>query len=263
MTGQGRRGRAGSEAGHGPVQGSCGPRSRRSGRPATPRWSAAPSAAWRAEVAGNRRVEVGGHQRAEVGGQPRPGIAASHSRQTSRPSAVSLEDMTSTASVATRIQVHPIEPAVLSQLRERDDARPSAPAAGRRRGREPAPLLPAPQPSGRTARARLLRAAAPLGAADRRRSRPYEELGPVFIHPAPCDGPAQPGFPPDSLGSTGTARLPGRWRDHERAAAGAAEASAAAAVETILAQLLDDPGRGDRARPGRGVGCFQFEVSRA
>jgi hypothetical protein len=172
--------------------------------------------------------------------------------------------MTSTASVATRIQVHPIEPAVLSQLRERDDA-----------GHQPRLLADAE--GGNPLRCCLRRSHpgeqlalvsyAPLRRWARRTGAdpgPYEELGPVFIHPARCDGPAQPGFPPDSLGKHWVLRayladgaiMSGRLLE-------AAEASAAAAVETILAQLLDDPDVAIVHVRAVEFGCFQFEVSRA
>lgn len=98
--------------------------------------------------------------------------------------------MTSTAQIATGIQVSAIDAAVLSQLRERDDA-----------GREPRLLTD--DDGGSPLRCCLRRSRpgesialvsyAPLRRWARQTGAdpgPYEELGPVFIHQAPCEGPA-------------------------------------------------------------------------
>lgn len=99
--------------------------------------------------------------------------------------------MTSTVQIATRIQVRAIDAAVLNQLRERDDA-----------GREPRLLTD--DEGGSPLRCCLRRSRpgesialvsyAPLRRWARQTGAdpgPYEELGPVFIHQAPCEGPAR------------------------------------------------------------------------
>jgi Protein of unknown function (DUF1203) len=93
---------------------------------------------------------------------------------------------------------------------------------------------------------------------------PYDEVGPVFIHPAPCAGPDDEGFPPDHLGARRVLRayladgriMGGRLLD-------AAETSSASAVEAILAETLNDPDVAILHVRAVEFGCFQFEVSRA
>jgi hypothetical protein len=97
--------------------------------------------------------------------------------------------------------VVPIPPDVAAELRLRDDA-----------GREPelvvdegggSPLrccLRASAPG----EALLLASYAPLrrwAAARHVDPGAYEELGPVFVHPRPCDGPAHDGYPDDLRGT--------------------------------------------------------------
>jgi Protein of unknown function (DUF1203) len=172
--------------------------------------------------------------------------------------------MASTTPVATRIQIHAIDTAVLRELNERDDAGHQPWRLTDAEGGNPLRCcLRRSQPGEQVALvsyAPLRRWATRTGA----EPGPYEELGPVFIHPLPCDGPAGAGFPPDLLGSHWVLRayladgriLSGRLLE-------AAEASDAATVEAILAQLLDDPDIAIVHVRAVEFGCFQFEVSRA
>jgi hypothetical protein len=174
-----------------------------------------------------------------------------------------MEDMTSKASVATRVQIHAIDSAVLSQLRERDDTGNQPRLLTDSEGGNPLRCcLRRSHPGEQVA----LVSYAPLRRWARRTGAdpgPYEELGPVFIHPSPCDGPAQGGFPPDYLGKHWVLRA---YLADGRILGGqlveASDVSDAAAVEEILARLLDDPDVAIVHVRAVEFGCFQFEVSR-
>jgi hypothetical protein len=174
-----------------------------------------------------------------------------------------MDHMTLTSAVATRIQVHAIDAPAASQLRERDDA-------GHR------PRLLTDVEGGSPLRCCLRRSRpgeqvalvsfAPLRRWARRTGAdpgPYDELGPVFIHPSPCDGPARDGFPADYLGA--------RWLLRAYRADGTilrgqlaegADVAGAAAAEKVLARLLSDPDVAIAHVRAVEFGCFQFEVSR-
>jgi hypothetical protein len=171
--------------------------------------------------------------------------------------------MASTTPVATRIQIRAIDTAVLRELHERDDA-----------GHQPRQLTDTE--GGNPLRCCLRRtwpgeqvvlvAYAPLRRWARRTGAdpgPYEEVGPIFIHPGSCGGPARDGFPPDLLGHHWVLRsyladgriLSGRLAE-------VAEASDAATAEAILAELLDDPDVAVVHVRAVEFGCFQFEAGR-
>jgi hypothetical protein len=115
--------------------------------------------------------------------------------------------MSTTTETGLSYQVRAIAPEVLSELRRRDDA-----------GREPriltdcegSPLrccLRPIQPGERAALvsyAPLRRWASADAAAD---PGPYDEMGPVFIHPEPCAGPEGTGFPAWLAGSHRVLRM--------------------------------------------------------
>ncbi|HUD37668.1 MAG TPA: DUF1203 domain-containing protein [Streptosporangiaceae bacterium] len=165
----------------------------------------------------------------------------------------------------TRYEVRAIRPDVLGQLRVRDDAgrtprlvtnadgdRPPLRCClrGARPGEEIALVSYAP----------LRRWAASAGADP----GPYDELGPVFIHPAPCEGPAGNGFPPDLLGSgrvfraygAGGSILFGRL-------ATADEITDASAADRVIDDVFADPRVAVVHARAVEYGCFTFEIRRA
>jgi Protein of unknown function (DUF1203) len=171
--------------------------------------------------------------------------------------------MTASTSTMTRIRVAAIDPAALSELRVRDDAgRPPRLLTDDEGGSPLRCCLRRIEPGERVALvsyAPLRRWAAQSGADP----GPYDEVGPVFIHPEPCGGPA------------GTAGFPavlaqGRWMLRRYAAQG----------HILGGQLIDlgpapDPDAGSAAlaaalsEPDVAVvhvralefGCFQFAAT--
>jgi len=160
-------------------------------------------------------------------------------------------------------QIRAIDPGVLGELRQRDDA-------------GAAPWLLVDEEGGSPLRCCLRRISpgervalvsyAPL----RRWARetgadpgPYEETGPVFIHPGPCAGPARPGYPEPLVGSSRVFRsysadgriLGGRLF-------GVTEASDASSAETVLAGIFDDPAVALVHVRAVEFGCFIFEARR-
>jgi hypothetical protein len=93
---------------------------------------------------------------------------------------------------------------------------------------------------------------------------PYDELGPVFIHPAPCEGPAGDGFPPDLLGSARVFRAYGIGGSilFGRLAAPDETADAQAAAR-LLDELFADPRVAVAHARAVEFGCFTFEIGRA
>jgi hypothetical protein len=171
--------------------------------------------------------------------------------------------MASTTPVATRVQIHAIGAAVLRELIERDDAGHQPRLLTDTEGGNP---LRCCLRSSRPGEQVALVSYAPLRRWARRTGAdpgPYDEVGPVFIHPAPCEGPADVGFPADHVGASRVLRaylangqiMGGRLIE-------AAEAASAAAVEAILAEMLNDPDTAIVHVRAVGFGCFQFEVSR-
>ncbi|ETK37927.1 DUF1203 domain-containing protein [Microbispora sp. ATCC PTA-5024] len=160
-------------------------------------------------------------------------------------------------------EIRAIEPAVLDQLRKTDDA-----------GREPRVI--ADEEGGAPLRCCLRRSApgetimlvsyAPLrrwAAETGADPGPYEELGPVFVHAEPCEGP-EPGYPESMGGPHRVMRayrpdgsiLDGHLLDGGRSA----DASAASA---LLGELFDDPGVAVVHMRAVEFGCFMFEARRA
>jgi hypothetical protein len=154
--------------------------------------------------------------------------------------------------------VHPIHPDVVADLRRCDDA-----------GR--APLLVVDADGGSPVRCclrvsrpgeeLLLASYAPLRRwATERGVDPaaYDEVGPVFVHPEPCDGPTATGYPGELRGSPRVMRaydgngriIDGRLvqpdEDPERA----------------LAELLEDERVAVVHARALGFGCFTFAVNR-
>jgi hypothetical protein len=171
--------------------------------------------------------------------------------------------MTSTAPAATTVQILPIDPAVLSQLREYDDAGRSPRLLTDEEGGSPLRCcLRRSRPGERIALVAYapLRRWARLTGAD---PGPYEEVGPVFIHPEHCGGPTGGGFPQGMFGVHGVLRryaadghiLGGRLLE-------AADAPDPVAAEQILAETLADPQVALVHVRAVEYGCFLFEARR-
>jgi hypothetical protein len=169
-----------------------------------------------------------------------------------------------TASVQTAAyEIRAISPQVLGELRARDDA--GAP-----------PRLLVDEEGGSPLRCCLRRISpgehvalvsyAPL----RRWARetgadpgPYDETGPVFIHPEPCPGPASAGYPVPLAGSHRVFRsysADGRILGGRLLRAG--EASDATSAEAVLAGIFDDPAVALVHIRAVEFGCFIFEARR-
>jgi hypothetical protein len=93
---------------------------------------------------------------------------------------------------------------------------------------------------------------------------PYEETGPVFIHPEPCGGPDGPGFPVQICG--------GRRVFRTYSPAGSitggllvepGQLARPGEAERILARQLEDPDVALVHVRAVEYGCFLFEVRRA
>ncbi len=164
---------------------------------------------------------------------------------------------------AAAVQVRPIPPDVLSQLRERDDAGHQPRLLTDRDGGSPLRCcLRRIRPGERVALvsyAPLRRWAQQTGADP----GPYDEIGPVFIHPEPCPGPGGSGYPPDQAGSRRVLRaysadgriLGGRLVEPTEIADGAAG-------DRALAEALADPQVAVVHVRAVEFGCFQFEARR-
>jgi hypothetical protein len=191
--------------------------------------------------------------------------------------------MTSTAQLATGIQIRAIDAAALAQLRERDDA-----------GREPRLLTDDEGGSPLRCCLRRSRPGEPIALVSyaplRRWARqtgadpgPYEQLGPVFIHQEPCEGPADADGPgaywpgTDRPGADGPVPLMESHRVlRAYSAAGnilggtlfdpkaAPDASGQArAAQAALSQVLAGPEVALVHVRAVEFGCFLFEVHRA
>jgi Protein of unknown function (DUF1203) len=92
---------------------------------------------------------------------------------------------------------------------------------------------------------------------------PYDEVGPVFIHAEPCEGPGGTGYPPELAGGRRVFRaysaeggiLGGRLFESGPTPDPAAE-------ERVVAEMLADPGVALVHARALEYGCFAFEVRR-
>jgi Protein of unknown function (DUF1203) len=92
---------------------------------------------------------------------------------------------------------------------------------------------------------------------------PYDEVGPVFVHPGPCDGPDGTGYPGSFALSPRVLRaydasgsiLGGRLVDAD-------PEGSPVAVESALAEMLADPAVALVHGRALEFGCFTFEVRR-
>jgi Protein of unknown function (DUF1203) len=161
-------------------------------------------------------------------------------------------------------EVRAIDPHVVGELLERDDAGNPPRLLTDDEGGSPLrcclrPAAPG-EPIALVAYAPLRRWARVTGA----RPGPYDETGPVFIHPGPCPGPDGSGYPAWLAGGRRVFRaysaageiLGGRLFDP------GPDADPAAASR-LVAELLDDPAVAVVHARAVEFGCFTFEVRRA
>jgi hypothetical protein len=161
-------------------------------------------------------------------------------------------------------EVRAIDEAVLSQLRHVDDAGQAPRVVINSAGAPPLRCcLRSAEPGERIALvsyAPLRRWAAATGADP----GPYDEVGPVFIHPEPCDGPAGEEYPVNLLRSRRVFRS---YRADGSIIGGRlvepAEVEDQAGVEQVLAEVFADPEVALVHVRAADVGCFTFEVSRS
>ncbi len=165
---------------------------------------------------------------------------------------------------ATRFEVRAIDPGVLEQLRVLDDAGHAPRQVIDETGGSPLRCcLRKSQPGESIALVSYapLRRWARQNAAD---PGPYDEIGPVFIHPGRCDGPGGSGYPADFLGIRRVFRTyrPDGTILGGRLAAGE-ELRDQAAADRLLAEVFAD--RQVAVVHARAVefGCFTFEIARS
>ena len=172
--------------------------------------------------------------------------------------------MSATREMTLTYQVKAIEPDALSQLRQRDDAG-HLPRIMTDDGGSPLRCCLRPtRPGERVA----LVSYAPL----RRWARqdpgadpgPYDEVGPVFIHPEPCGGPEQAGFPA-SLARTH--RVLRAYSADGRILGGELmepdPADPVTSAEAVLTALFSQPEVAFVHLRAVEYGCFLFEVRRS
>ncbi|MBO0838334.1 MAG: DUF1203 domain-containing protein [Actinobacteria bacterium] len=171
--------------------------------------------------------------------------------------------MTTATGRRTAFEVRAIDPRVVGELLVRDDAGKAPRLLTDEEGGSPLRCcLRAIQPGERIA----LVSYAPL----RRWARatgadpgPYDEVGPVFVHAGPCQGPDGTGYPGWLAGRSGVLRcydaagriLGGRLIEPD-------PGSNPAAAERVLADMFADPRVALVHRRALEFGCFTFEVRR-
>jgi hypothetical protein len=93
---------------------------------------------------------------------------------------------------------------------------------------------------------------------------PYDEIGPVFIHPEPCEGPRGTGYPEDFIG---TKRMFRAYRADGSILRGrltaAEEVADEASASRLLGEIFADPEVAVVHARAVDFGCFTFEVRRA
>jgi hypothetical protein len=163
----------------------------------------------------------------------------------------------------TSFEVRAIAPAVLAELRSADDAGNAPVVRTDPDGGSPLRCcLRRIRPGEQVALvsyAPLRRWARETGA----RPGPYDEVGPVFIHPAECDGPAGTGYPAAFATS---ARVLRAYHADGHILGGRLVAADPdgnpVPVESALAEMLADPAVALVHGRAVGFGCFTFEARR-
>jgi hypothetical protein len=160
-------------------------------------------------------------------------------------------------------EIRAIDPEVLGQLRERDDAgHPPRLLVDEEGGSPLRCCLRRVRPGEKVALvsyAPLRRWAARTGA----EPGPYDEVGPVFIHPEPCPGPEDGGFPNELGDSRRVLRayaadgriLGGRLVEPD-------PSGAASPAQAALDELFADPAVALVHVRAVEFGCFTFEARR-
>jgi hypothetical protein len=92
---------------------------------------------------------------------------------------------------------------------------------------------------------------------------PYDEVGPVFVHPSPCAGPSGDLFPAEMLGSPRVFRAYGaEGRILFGRLTTADELADASGAERVLGEVFADPRVAVVHARAVEFGCFTFEVRR-
>jgi hypothetical protein len=163
----------------------------------------------------------------------------------------------------TTYEIRAIEPEVLDQLRDRDDAGNPPRLLVDEEGGSPLRCCLRPiRPGEKVA----LVSYAPLrrwAAATDAEPGPYDEVGPVFIHPQPCQGPEKKGFPNALAGPRRVLRayapdgriLGGRLVEPD-------PSGQTRPAETTLTELFTDPQVALVHIRAVEFGCFLFEARR-
>jgi hypothetical protein len=86
----------------------------------------------------------------------------------------------------------------------------------------------------------------------------YDEVGPIFIHADPCDGPVVDGYPSELRGSR---RMLRAYSDDGRILRGV-QVEADGPFEDALEELLSEPRVAVVHARAIEFGCFTFEVRR-
>jgi hypothetical protein len=188
----------------------------------------------------------------------------SDSRRTFRGWNGTLDDMTVTQGIKQAFEVRAIDPEVLEELRVIDDAdHPPVVSIDQHGGSPLRCCLRRSRPGERVALlsyAPLRRWARQAGA----EPGPYDEVGPVFIHPERCAGQAETGYPAEFAGTRRMLRCysaDGRIR-HGRLVE-ADEVRDLVAAGRLLEQVFADPKVAVVHARAVEFGCFTFEVRRA
>lgn len=171
--------------------------------------------------------------------------------------------MATTSEIKLGYEVRAIGPDVLSQLRHRDDAGHAPRIMTDPDGGSPLRCclrlsLPGEQVA-LVSYAPVRRWADQVGAD----LGPYDEVGPVFIHPQPCSGPDGTGYPSALAGSRRVLRAysaDGRIRSGRLA--DQHEVSDAATAGLILREIFADPEVAVVHARAVEFGCFTFEIRR-
>jgi hypothetical protein len=160
--------------------------------------------------------------------------------------------------MTSRYEIRAIEPAVVAALRERDDAgRPPRLASDGDGGSPMRCCLRVSRPDEPTALvsyAPLRRWAVETGA----KPGPYEELGPVFIHPQQCGGYPGEGIPSELFPSTKVFR----GYDESGTILGGRLVTPADRPDQALEEMFSDPAIALIHVRALEFGCFTFEVRR-
>ncbi|RKS07766.1 uncharacterized protein DUF1203 [Nocardiopsis sp. Huas11] len=166
---------------------------------------------------------------------------------------------TNTATTLTH-ETHPIAPRVLERLRACDDAGRAREAFTDAEGG--APMRCCLRRS-RTGERIMLVSYAPLRSWALERGvdpGPYDEVGPVFVHARPCEGPRGTGYPRALHGPQRTLRAYG---DHGRILGGRTvelSQERAGEVDDVLARMFADPAVALVHVRAVVFGCFLAEV---